>query len=279
MNRIFLREVLALGVVFGLGWAKVAVADDSATTAKEATFKGVVASVDHQNKMVWVHHIWGTKRFNIADDCSIAFQDKPTASVADLRQGQELQVSYQKAQGVLVAHHIQQYDLKFTGRVLAFDSAEHSLILRHHALDKPFRIPADCVVMLHGGKEGTLADVQPGHLATVTFEVPEGHATAREIAQTSETFTGELTAVDLEHRTVRAKGLSSEKTFTLAGDCSIVLANKPGAKLRDLKLGDKLAFSYDDVSGVDIVNRIGTPGPPAISAHTSASAARMIPPE
>jgi hypothetical protein len=49
----------------------------------------------------------------------------------------------------------------------------------------------------------------------------------------------------------------SEKKFNLADGCRIVVANKPDASLRDLRIGDKVEFSYEDADGVLVANRIG----------------------
>jgi Cu/Ag efflux protein CusF len=280
MKTIVIRNMAALSVAVALGLGNRVYADVSANSVnapKAKTLIGMASTVDLPSKMVYVHHFWGTKRFNIADGCKVSLQDKPDASLADLRPGQKLEVSYEKSQGVLIAHRIQQQDLHFTGHVMAIDPVHHVLTLRRHALDRTFQIAAECKIHLRGDKDGTLTDVQPGHRVTVTFEVPGGKPTARQIAQTSETFVGVLTAVDLDNRTVKAKSLLAEKTFNLAGDCAIVLGGKPGAKVRDLKLGDKFVFNYDELSGVDVVNRIANSGAVQEPATVSARAANRAP--
>ena len=52
------------------------------------------------------------------------------------------------------------------------------------------------MVLLHQ-RSGVIKDIRPGDHVTVTFETPGDKPTAREIAQTSMEFTGELTAIDL----------------------------------------------------------------------------------
>jgi hypothetical protein len=115
--------------------------------------------------------------------------------------------------------------------------------------------------VLRGGKSGTLADIAVGNHVTVTYETPNDKLTARQIAQTSALFTGSLTAIDLTEQTVKAKAMFGSKKFHLADSCAVVINGRPEGKLSDLKLGDKFAFSYDDVNGVNIVNRIGTAPP------------------
>jgi hypothetical protein len=127
-------------------------------------------------------------------------------------------------------------------------------------LDKVFTIPTDCSVVLHDNKSGTLANVKVGERVTVTFETPAGVPTARQIAQTSATFKGELTAIDLSERTLKAKSLLNTKQFELAKDCTLIIDGKPSHELRDLRTGDQLTISYDDVNGVYIANRIAEGG-------------------
>jgi hypothetical protein len=90
----------------------------------------------------------------------------------------------------------------------------------------------------------------------VTYETPNDIATARQIAQTSESFAGTLTAIDLDERTVKAKTLFDTKKFNLVDNCAIVINGKTDARLSDLKPEDKLVFSYDEINGVNVVNRI-----------------------
>src|SRR5262249_6588796 len=150
-------------------------------------------SIDPAEKTVSIKSFWGTRKLNVADDCKVSLQDKAQASLPDLHPGQRLEISYEDAQGVLVAHQIAQHNVTFTGHVRAIDPEKHTLALRSHVLDKTFVIANDCKVVLRDEKPGGFADVLPGHRVTVIYETPNGTATARRINQTSETFSGALT--------------------------------------------------------------------------------------
>jgi hypothetical protein len=50
--------------------------------------------------------------------------------------------------------------------------------------------------------------------------------------------------------------LRDTKQFNLADNWAIMINGKPGGQLSDLKLGEELTFSYNDVNGVDVVNSI-----------------------
>jgi Cu/Ag efflux protein CusF len=268
------RSVVTLGTVFVLGWGSTALADSSSSAARMKTSSGVLVSVDQKDKTAQLKTFWGTRKFNVANDCKVSLQDKTDASLTELRPGQKVEISYESAQGVLVAHQIAQENVVFTGQVKSIDPAKRKLTVRSHMLDKTFWIADNCRVVLRDEKSGVLSDVQPGHRATVTYETPDGSEIAHEIIQLSATFTGSLTAIDLNDRTLKAKTLLGAKKFNLADDCRILVGDKPDAKLSDLKLGDKLVISYDDQNGVNIVNRIVAPAPSSDTAgRTSADRA------
>jgi Cu/Ag efflux protein CusF len=102
--------------------------------------------------------------------------DKGAGTINGLRPGQKVTVSYQNANGVLVANRVEQKPLHHEGTVKAIDPAKRTVTLHHRAMNKTFRIAEDCAVTLRNDKSGTLADIQPGHWVTVTYETPEWRA-------------------------------------------------------------------------------------------------------
>lgn len=232
-------------------------ADQTATAAKpDKTCTGTVASVHPDQRTLEVKGFLFSKTFNIGNSCTFALLDKPDGSISDMRPGEKVVVSYQSPNGVLVADSIRQKPMDDTGTVKAIDPAKHTITMHSGIMDKTFRVPDDCVVVLHNDKSGTVADVQPGDHVIITYETPDGKLTARQIAQTSATFTGELTAIDLGEKTLKAKATFDSKKFHLGDNCTIVLNGKLGGHLTDLRPGEKLTFNYDTVNGVNIVNRI-----------------------
>jgi Cu/Ag efflux protein CusF len=249
-----------------------AYAEDQAATAKQdETYTGTVVSVELKERALAVKGVFRSKTFNLGDNCAFAFVEKGAGTASDLRPGQKVKVSYQDAKGVLVASHVEQQPLRHEGTVKTIDREKHTVTLHHRGMSKTFRMEDNCEVVLRNGKSGSLADIQPGHWVTVTYETPEGGATARQIAQTSATFAGSLTAIDLNDRTVKAKQAFGTKKFNLADNCTIIVNGKMDGKLRDLKPGDNLAFSYDVVNGVNVANRIATTetAPEAVTASSA----------
>jgi Cu/Ag efflux protein CusF len=255
-------------------WADGAAA--SAQAAKpDKTYTGTVVSVDPKESLLDVNgFLFSHKQFNLGDTCAYAIVGQDTGVVGDLRPGQRVTVGYQAIHGVLVADRVTQQPMRDEGMVKAIDPAAQTLTLQLGVMDKTFHLPADCEVALRGDKSGTLADIQPGNHVLITYEVPNGKATAREIAQTSVTFTGDLTAIDLGQQTIKAKAAFHTKKFDVGDDCAIVINGKPDGKLTDLRPGESLTINYDEVNGVNIVNRIA-PGGSRKSSVASSTTSQM----
>ena len=276
MTTTTLRTLTAIGVFVLTATSAVrSAADDATPTAtarKEKTYTGTVLAVNPQEHVLKVRGSWlSSKSFNLGDPCTYTFLNDQSGTVNDLRPGQRVMVRYQNVDGVLVAGQVRQQPMTYEGRVKTIDAAAGALTVHGSRASKTFRLPEDCKVVLRNSKSGALADVQPGNLVAVTYETPDGTATARQVAQTSATFTGTLTAIDLGERTLKAKGsFSGAKKFHLADNCAILVNGKSDAELRDLRPGENLVLSYDDVNGVNVVNRIADAGTSAEPATTAA---------
>lgn len=224
------------------------------------TATGELRSVDAQERTVQVKGWLGGKRIRLGEECTFKLVDQPKGSLDGLRPGQKVRVSYQDVRGVLVATDIEQLPLRIEGTVKSIDAEGRALAIDRRLGGKKLEISEDCVVRLRGNKLGALPDVKPGHYVTVTYETPDGVLTARRIEQTSATFTGELTAIDLGERTVKVKTLLDAKRFELARDCSVVIGGKPDGQLRDLQPGERVTISFDPVDGVNVATRIAPAG-------------------
>ena len=247
---------------------------DQATTAAqpEKSYTGTVVSVDPQGHTLKAKWFLLNKKFNLGVACVYTLPDNTAGTINDLRPGEKVTVSYQNVGGVLVADRVDQQPMRYEGMVQAIDPVAHTLTLHVYGMDKTFQIANDCNVLLRDDKSGTLADIQAGNHVTVTYETPDGTLTAHQIAQTSIEFTGTLTAIDLGEKTLKARSLFGSKTFNVADNCAIMVNGKPGGQLSDLRPDDKLVFSYDEVNGVNVVNRIA----PA-EAQTKSVAASTTP--
>ena len=235
----------------------------SATAGPERSYTGTVTAVDPQGRTLEAKAVgfWFGRHFNLGENCAIALWNQPNATISGLHPGERVKVTYQDAHGVLVADSVRQVPMECTGMVKSVDPATHTLLLREGMVDRKIRIPDGCRIALHGDRPGTLADVAVGDRVTVTYESPPEGMTAREIAQTSNEYTGELTAVDLGQHTVKARAMFGSKKFNLADDCAVVVNGRPDGSLNELQLGRTYSFNYDDVNGVNVVTRIGAAHP------------------
>jgi len=232
-------------------------ADQTATAARpEKNYTGTVVSVDPKEHTLDVKGFVLSKQFNLGDTCTYVLLDNNSSTINDLRPGEKVVVNYQDASGVLVADRVGQEPMSYEGMVTTIDPENHRLTVHVRGMDKAFHIADNCGVVLRNDKFGTPGDIQVGNHVTVTYETPQDVLTARQIAQTSAVFTGTLTAIDLGERTVKAKTLFDTKKFNLADNCAIVISGKTDGQLSDLKPNDKLVFSYDEINGINVVNRI-----------------------
>ena len=246
-------------------------ADDTAAAVRpHKSYTGTVVSVDTKEHTLGLKGTFLSKTFNLGDNCAYTLVDKPTGEIGDLRPGQRVMVVYQESHGVLVADRVNQQPLQYEGTVKAYDPIQRTMTLHGRGLDKTFQIAAGCKVMLRDYKSGALTDIQTGNYVTVTYEAPGDKATAWKIAQTSETFSGSLTAIDLDTKTVKAKALFYTKKFTLGDNCAIMANGKINGQLSDLKPNDKLVFNYDEINGVNVANRIAPAGTAQQSETTAA---------
>jgi len=256
-----MRMAIMSGVAFSLTCTSPVKGDQPAPAQKvvqpDKNFKGTVTAVDSKEKTVSARNFWGTKTFNIGDSCTVSLEDQPSASLEGLRPGQKVDISYQNARGVPVVDRIVQHNLIFKGCISAIDPAKRTLSVKHGGYTHDFVAAEDCVVLIKDDKSKKLDDLKVGHTVNVVYESPNGALVARRIEQKNPTFVGTIKAIDAETRTVKAKDMLSEKTFHLADGCQIIAGNKLGDNLGDLRIGGRFTFTYEDVNGVLVVNRIG----------------------
>jgi len=237
------------------------------TAQKQHAANGTINAVDANQRAVKVKHLLLSRDFNLANDCAIAVGNKTQANMADLKPGMEVDVCYTDADGVRVATRIEQQKVSRTGSIQAMDTRNRMLTLDQGAFTKHFRIGDDCRYVMNDNKTGTLNDLKVGQRVTISCVKNGDVLEALKIEQPHATFVGTLNAIDADAATVKAKHLLSNQRFSLGDDCRIVINGKPEGKLRDLRLGEKVAIDYRDVNGVYVATRIA----PAQTTETAES--------
>jgi hypothetical protein len=236
-------------------------ADESSSAAagQERSYTGTVTAVHPNEQTIRVRDLlFLNKEFHIGNTCTFDLWGNPSGALMDLRVGEAVTVSFQRSNGILVADKVRQEMATRVGVVTAIDPVARTMTVRDRGMNKPFQIAEDCKIVLRGDHSGLISDVQAGNLVTVTYDTPVGQPTVREIAQTSETFTGTLTAIDLDAKTLKAKSTFATKAFTMGDQCAIVVNGKMGGQLSDLTPNERLIVNYDNVDGVNVVSRIAT---------------------
>jgi hypothetical protein len=261
--------------VLALAPHSVAASQSSSTySGPEKNFTGNVTAVDLSQHTLKVQgEFLFHKSFNLGAACSFALLDGEDNAPSGLHAGQKVRVIYQSVDGVLVADRVLQQPMRYTGWVKAVDPKAHTITVQAGGLgvSRQFQFADGGRVTLLGDKAGTFADIQPGNHVSLTYEEPPGMATVQNIAQTSATFTGALTAIDLDAKTAKAKSMFDSRSFNLGEHCVIDLDGKGGGRFSDLKPNENLVFTYDDINGVNVVNRIA----PAKETPESVSASNM----
>lgn len=222
----------------------------------EKTYTGTVEAVHANEQMLRVKGWLLNKDFKIGNACTFALWDKSEGALAGLRAGERVTVSYQSSNGVLVADRVKQDMSIREGMVMAIGA--NLITVQDLGMNRTYKIADDCNVVLRGNHSGFISDVQPGNRVTIIYDTPDNQATAVQIEQTSSEFTGTLTAIDLDAKTLKAKSMFATKEFMVGSQCAIVLNGKIGGQLSDLTPNEKLVLNYDVVDGVNIVNRIAT---------------------
>jgi len=262
-----IRAAVWVSVVTMAGIFASLAADTETNAIPHKSYAGAVLSIDTKERLLGLKGFFASKMFNLGDNCTFIFLDKGAGTIGDLHPGQRVEVVYQELHNVLVADRITQQPMSYEGTIKACDPGQRTLTLHTPGRDRNFPIAADCKVLLRGDKPGSLGDIQAGCYVTVVYETPNDKMTIKKIIQTSEIYTGTLTTIDLDTKTVRAKSMFDTKKFNLGDNCAIVIDGKINGRLSDLKSNDKLVFNYDEINGVNVANRIALLGRP-VAAET-----------
>lgn len=280
MNLIAIRTVIISGLVAGSLLTTRPALGDAALHVKPAAaekiYEGTVLAVDAAEQTLTVKGRLLSKSFNATGNCQITLEDKPGATLAHLRPGHKVEVRYQKVHGVLVAGKISQHNQMLTGYITAVNPGERTLTVKHSGRSRDFVVMEQHEVLLKDNKVGTLENLKIGHSVSVAYHPAAGAWTTHKIVQQAESFVGTIQAIDAGARTVRARSYLNEQKFHLADQCQIVVANQANASLRDLRIGDRVEFTYENTAGVLVTTRIGRETNP--EKEESAQSAKLTAP-
>lgn len=258
MKRRILQPLVAAIAALTLHTLTGLVQAEDLPALDQKQFKGTILRIDQPNQIISVKGslFWSTPIFNVGDQCLILLEDKKEAAFKDLRPGQRIQIRYRVLEGVKVANQITEKNPTFAGHISAIDPAQHTFKVKDGVVTKEFKADPHCAILGRENKPATIHDLKLGHRVTVTYLDLDSGKQATKIQQTSLVFSGTLEAIDVDARMLRAQHMLSEKKFSMASKCPIVVGQRTDGKLTDLGLGDKLVVHYEIMDGVMVANRI-----------------------
>lgn len=270
------RWTTLLGLSLLLAVAPRLVADGGAeapaANARLSKFEGTVRQVNATEKTITVKNFWTARTFALGEDCRVSLEGSPDGGLKELQSGHRVTVRFVNHEGVRIAHEIRQENLEYTGHIAALNATNQTLRVKSGLRDRVFTLAPDCRVIFRDGKPRDFSELKVGHRVTVKYLTPDEVNLARSIEQRSLEYTGRVDAIDARTDTVKAGSLVANRTFRLADGCQIVVNDATGGGLKNLRIGDRVTFHYEDVNGVLVANRlelVATPEEPGGGQLTS----------
>lgn len=265
-KRTFFTSLTFAGVILGFATAdRVEGAVPSISDAMHKSFTGTISRVDVREQTVAVESFLQTKVFATRQQCRVQLEDKPIAALDDLLPGQRVEIKYLATNGAMLATRIIQENVAFTGQITSVDEVGKVLLVKDGLEAKAFKVSDQCKFSQKHGKGQGFANLKLGHKITVRYAPTLRQNLAFKIESSSQVMTGILVALDANAGILKACSSPASKTLKFGKDCAVVIGGRSGAKIRDLRVGDKVACHYEDLGGVLVANRIALESP-AISA-------------
>lgn len=251
-STIILGMTVALVTLGQVGLA----ATDEPVTAENRTSSGTLSAVNAANRTITLKQFLRSRRFNLGQDCTVAVRGQATASVAELKPGMQVKVTYQNVDGVFVANRVAQRQYSETGSIKTIDAADRTLSLDRPGADHTFKVPENCRVIINDEPSSNWDSLKVGERITVRYVDEKGERIANQIVSAHDTRIGTIVAIDTVANTIKIERLLSTEQFSLADRCKVVVNGNPEARLKDLHLGEKVAIEYREANGVLIATRI-----------------------
>lgn len=245
-----------LTLLFATSSRLVADGGTAMATGMVDQFEGTVKQVNATEKTITVKNFWATRTFDLSDTCHVTLEDSPNGGLKALKPGHRVNMQFVNHDGVRIARSIHQANLAFTGHIVSLDATNKTFRVKAAMIDRNFSVAPDCKVIFHDGKSRDFTELKIGHRVTVKYLTPDDVHLARTIEQKSLEYAGRVDAIDARTDTVKAGSLVANRTFRLADNCQIIVAGRAGGELKNLRIGDRVTFHYENVDGVLVANRL-----------------------
>lgn len=150
----------------------------------------------------------------------------------------------------------------YDGNITTVNKDAHTFSVKGLLFSKTFNASKQCKISLQDTTNGasTFASLQPGQDVEVRYENYDGVLIAHEVDQHDMTYTGHITAIDLNaHKMTIKHGLMSH-SFVLSPECGLTLQGTKAGTLNNLQLGDAVTVTYQSVKGDNVAEKVEAKG-------------------
>jgi len=138
------------------------------------TFEGQVTMIDPIAHKLVVHQRGYNRSLAIADGCKVELLKDQPGSLADIRTGDHVTVTYEMPGDVATARQISQTSDEYVGTVTAIDTIDKTVKAHATFDDKKFVIGDDCAIVLDGRPDARLNDIKPDDKLTFSYDAING---------------------------------------------------------------------------------------------------------
>jgi hypothetical protein len=159
----------------------------SQITEDNPDFTGHISALDPDGRTFKVKDSMSSKQFVADPGCVILGRENKTWTMADLKLGHRVTVTYLDLGSTNVASKIQQSSLSFSGTLEAIDADARILRAQHLLAEKKFSLAAKCPIVVGERIDGKLSDLSLGDKLVVHYEIMDGVLVANRIELQSRT--------------------------------------------------------------------------------------------
>ncbi len=145
-------------------------------------YEGTVKALDPAKGALTLARTGFDKQLQIAADCKVGLRNGKTGSLADIRIGNYVTVTYELPVKSPVVRQIDQTSIGFTGTLTAIDLGEKTVKARTAFGSKKFSVGDNCAIIIQGKTDGRLADLRLNEELDINYDEINGVRVASRIA-------------------------------------------------------------------------------------------------
>jgi Cu/Ag efflux protein CusF len=146
------------------------------------TAKGMVKAVDPAGHTLTLRSDWIDKKIQIPDNCVVTLSSDKSGSLADVRPGYYVTVTYELPNDKPVAREIEQTSTTFNGELRAVNLEDRTVVAKSLFNTDTFHLADNCAIVINGKPDGQLSDLKLGNRMTFNYEDVNGVKIVNRIA-------------------------------------------------------------------------------------------------